>query len=83
MERQLLEPIVVYDRLNVLSAENCCYEVLLRAKDLKQLSRERREELLTQRVWFQNDATNEKDEADERSELNLILEMSEDFFRHS
>ena len=35
MERQLLEPIVVYDRLNVLSSENCCYEVLLRAKDLK------------------------------------------------
>ena len=59
MERQLLEPIVVYDRLNVLSAENCCYDVLLRAKDLKQLSRERREELLTQRVWFQDPSKND------------------------
>ena len=35
VERLILEPIISYDRLHILSADNACYKVLLRSKDLK------------------------------------------------
>ena len=46
MFKHIMEPIVLYDRLGVLRADKNEYEILLKAKDLKNLNTSRKEELL-------------------------------------
>lgn len=42
-----MEPIICYDRLDVLQRDKLPFEIKLKAKDFKNLSRERKEEMLS------------------------------------
>jgi hypothetical protein len=53
MFKYIMEPIIVYDRLDVLQRDKVQFEIKLKAKDFKNLSRERKEDMLSQRVNFE------------------------------
>ena len=72
----MLDPILSYDSLHVLSEDNMHYNILLKQKDLKGLSKERREVLLSQRMWL------DENESSSSGSLLMTLETSEDFLRH-
>jgi hypothetical protein len=52
--KQIMEPILQLDRLEVLSQDKLEYEICIKAKDLKSHSvkPERKEEMLTQRIYL-------------------------------
>lgn len=53
MFKYIMEPIIIYDRLDVLQRDKVQFEIKLKAKDFKNLSRERKEDMLSQRVNFE------------------------------
>ena len=53
MVKNILEPIINYDKLEVPFRDKVAFEIKLKAKDLKNFSKERKEELMTQRVNFE------------------------------
>lgn len=55
MYKHILEPIITYDRLDVLNRDKYQFEIFLKAKDFKNLSKERKEDMLQQRVHFDKD----------------------------
>jgi hypothetical protein len=55
MKKHIIEPIFMYDKLELLSNDKVQFEILLKDKDLKLLSKERKEDLLRQRVHFTED----------------------------
>lgn len=80
-----MEPILQYDRLSVLREEMKDYEVFIKPKDLKMLSKERREELLQQRVHLLPCKRSMVDSIDRSSYDKMILELNidENFTRYS
>jgi hypothetical protein len=46
MFKHIIEPIIMYDKLEMLYNDKTDFKIYLKAKDLKNLSRERREEML-------------------------------------
>lgn len=56
MYKHILEPIIAFDKLELLTADKHEFEILLKAKDLKSIKLDRKEEMLIQRVnlEFQN-----------------------------
>jgi hypothetical protein len=69
-----MEPIIQYDRLEVLFADKLEYEVLIKSKDLKSHSvkPERKEEMLAQRVHIDS----------EEHRMLIICDLDPNFERH-
>ena len=47
MYKHIIDPIFNYDRLNILCEENKDFKIMLKSKDLKILSKERKNDILT------------------------------------
>jgi len=78
-----MDPILQYDRLGVLRDDLKEYEVLIRPKDLKILSKERREDLLQQKVHLIPYKRTSESCEDQKNYLGLEINMDPNFERHS
>lgn len=47
MYKHIIEPIINYDRLNILHNENKEFKIFLKNKDFKVLSKERKQDIST------------------------------------
>ena len=72
MYKHILEPIITYDRLDILNRDKCQFEIFLKAKDFKNLSKERKEDMLQQRVHFEKD-----------DEMVVHVDLDPEFSRHT
>lgn len=56
MYKYIMEPIIQFDRLEVLHEDKLEYEILVKAKDLKHhnVNKDRKEEMLVQRVHLES-----------------------------
>ncbi len=46
MYKHIMDPIMQHDKLNILREDKAEFQVLLKAKDLKNLNQQRKEDLL-------------------------------------
>ena len=47
MFKHIMDPIILYDRLELLVADKIEFEILLKAKDFKSVKQERKEEMMS------------------------------------